>query len=57
LLQAKAPGELEAYRAFVLDLARSVAAAAHGGDEAEAAAIAKIEDALGSAGEPEGAAT
>jgi hypothetical protein len=57
LLQAKAPDELEAYRAFVLDLARSVAAAAHGGDEAEAAAIAKIEDALGSAGEPEGAAT
>jgi hypothetical protein len=34
----------------VLDLARSVAAAAQGGDEAEAAAIAKIEDALGSGG-------
>ena len=46
LLQAKAPEELDAYRAFVLDLARSVAAAAHGGDEAEAAAIAKIEAAL-----------
>ena len=57
LLQAKAPDELEAYRAFVLDLARSVAAAAHGGDDAEAAAIAKIEDALGSGGEPEGTAT
>jgi hypothetical protein len=46
LLQEKAPDELEAYRAFVLDLARSVAAAAHGGDDAEAAAIAKIEGAL-----------
>jgi hypothetical protein len=46
LLQEKAPDELDAYRAFVLDLARSVAAAAHGGDDAEAAAIAKIEAAL-----------
>ena len=46
LLQAKAPDELEAYKAFVLDLAHSVAAAAAGGDEAEAAAIAKIEAAL-----------
>ncbi len=46
LLQAKAPDELEAYRKFVLDLARSVAGAAHGGDEAESAAIAKIEGAL-----------
>jgi hypothetical protein len=46
LLQAKAPDELEAYRAFVLDLARSVAAAAPGGDEAEAGTITKIESAL-----------
>ena len=46
LLKAKAPDELEAYRAFVLELARSVAAAAPGGDEAEAAAVAKIESAL-----------
>ena len=46
LLKAKAPDELEAYRSFVLELARSVAAAAPGGDEAEAAAIAKIEPAL-----------
>lgn len=46
LLQAKAPAELEAYRAFVLELARSVAAAAPGGDEAEAGTIAKIEGAL-----------
>jgi hypothetical protein len=47
LLQSKAPDELEAYRSFVLDLARSVAAAAPGGDAAESGAIAKIEAALG----------
>jgi hypothetical protein len=47
LLQAKAPDELFAYRAFVLDLARSVAAAAPGGEEAEAATVAKVEAALG----------
>ncbi|MDX6410527.1 MAG: hypothetical protein QOE91_43 [Gaiellaceae bacterium] len=47
LLEQKAPDELAAYRAFVLDLARSVAAAAPGGDETESAAIAKIEAALG----------
>jgi hypothetical protein len=46
VLTAKAPDEVEAYRAFVLDLARSVAAAAPGGDEAESATIAKIEAAL-----------
>jgi hypothetical protein len=46
LLQSKAPDELEAYRRFVLDLARSVAAAAPGGDAAESGAIAKIEGAL-----------
>jgi hypothetical protein len=56
LLHEKAPDELEAYRAFVLDLARSVAAAAHGGDEAEAAAIAKIEGALDPGETPESAA-
>ncbi len=50
VLQAKAPGELEAYRSFVLDLARSVAAAAPGGDEAEGGAIAKIEGALAGSG-------
>jgi hypothetical protein len=51
LLQAKAADELDAYRSFVLDLARSVAAAAPGGDEAEAGAVAKIEAALGEADE------
>ena len=50
LLEAKAPDEVEAYRSFVGDLARSVAAAAPGGDEAEAGAIAKIEAALTSGG-------
>jgi hypothetical protein len=46
LLQSKAPDELEAYRTFVLELARSVSAAASGGDDTEAATIAKIEAAL-----------
>lgn len=46
LLQSKAPAELEAYRSFVIDLARSVASAAPGGDEAEAGTVAKIESAL-----------
>jgi hypothetical protein len=45
-LRAKAPDELEAYGAFVVDLARSVGKAAGGGDEAEAAAVAKVEAAL-----------
>jgi hypothetical protein len=48
LLREKAPDELEAYRSFVLALARSVAAAAPGGEEAEAGAIAKVASALGS---------
>ena len=46
LLHEKAPEELDAYRSFVLDIARSVSAAAGGGDQAEEAAIAKIEAAL-----------
>jgi hypothetical protein len=49
LLQEKAPDELDAYETFVLELAHSVAAAAGGGEKAEAAAIAKIEGALGTA--------
>jgi hypothetical protein len=47
LLRDKAPDQLDSYRTFVLELVRSVASAAGGGEEAEAAAIAKIEDALG----------
>ena len=47
LLEQKAPEELEAYRSFVLDLAQSVASAAGGGEEKEAAAVEKIRTALG----------
>lgn len=46
ILQSKAPDDLDAYRVFVIDLAKSVAAAAPGGDEAEAETVAKIEAAL-----------
>ena len=45
-LRAKAPDEVEAYRALVLEIAVSVGKAAGGGDDAEAAAIAKVEAAL-----------
>jgi hypothetical protein len=45
-LEAKAPDEVEAYKAFVLELAESVGKAAGGGDEAEAAALEKIRTAL-----------
>jgi hypothetical protein len=55
LLETKAPAELEAYCSFVLDLARSVAAAAPGGDDAEAGAIAQIQTALGGGAQPAGA--
>ena len=49
LLRSKAPDELDAYRGFVLELSRSVASAADGGDEAEATVIAKLEGVLGDA--------
>ena len=45
-LQAKAPDEVEAYRAFVLELADRVGRAAGGGDEAEATTLEKIRSAL-----------
>jgi hypothetical protein len=45
-LEQKAPGETDAYRAFVLEVARSVSAAAGGGDQSENEAIGKIETAL-----------
>jgi len=48
LLRDKAPDQLESYRAFVVELVRSVSSAADGGEDAEAAAIAKVEAALGS---------
>lgn len=46
ILQSKAPDDLDAFRVFVIDLAKSVAAAAPGGDVAEADAVATIEAAL-----------
>ena len=49
-LQSKAPDELESYRSFVLDVARSVADAASGGDAAESAEIEKIRSVLGGSG-------
>ena len=45
-LQAKAPGEVQAYRDFVLQVAQSVAAAAKDVDVEETAAIDKIRSAL-----------
>ena len=46
-LQAKAPDEVEAYKAFVLEVAAAVGKAAGGGDAAEGATIEKIRSALG----------
>ena len=45
-LQAKAPDEVEAYKAFVLEVAEAVGKAAGGGEAAEAATIEKIRAAL-----------
>lgn len=47
LLGAKAPDELEAYRALVLDVANAVAEAKGGVKDEERAAIEKVSDALG----------
>jgi hypothetical protein len=48
-LTAKAPNELPAYRAFVLEVAQKVAEAKGGVQEEETAAIARITEALGTA--------
>jgi hypothetical protein len=45
-LEAKAPEDLEAYRQFVVELARSVADAAPGGDPAEAGTVEKVRSAV-----------
>ena len=45
-LRAKAPDEVESYRAFVLELAEAVGRAAKGGDAAEATAIERVKAAL-----------
>jgi hypothetical protein len=47
ILQAKAPDELPAYRAFVLDVAESVGKAAEGGETTEAGTLDQIRSALG----------
>ena len=47
LLQAKAPDDLDDYRILVMDVAESVAAAAKGGEQAEAAEVEKIRQAVG----------
>jgi hypothetical protein len=48
-LEREAPDELDAYRSFVLDIARSVAGAAQGGDEHEAQVVERVRSALGTA--------
>jgi hypothetical protein len=45
-LEQKAPDEVDAYRSFVVEVARSVSKAAGGGEESESEAIGKIETAL-----------
>jgi len=45
-LESKAPDEMESYREFVVEVARSVADAAGGGETAEGGAIEKINSAL-----------
>jgi hypothetical protein len=47
ILESKAPDELDAYRAFVLEVAESVGNAAGGGETAESATLEKIRAALG----------
>jgi hypothetical protein len=46
ILESKSPQELEEYRSFVLELARSVSSAAGGGEEAETTVIQKVEQSL-----------
>jgi hypothetical protein len=45
-LESKAPEELDSYRQFVVEVARSVAEAAGGGEGAEAGALEKVRAAL-----------
>ncbi len=47
ILEAKAPDELDPYRAFVLEVAESVGSAAKGGEPAEAETLEKIKAAVG----------
>jgi hypothetical protein len=50
LLEQKAPEEVESYRSFVLEVARSVAEAAGGGDEAEGQVLQRVESAVRASG-------
>jgi hypothetical protein len=45
-LASKAPDELDSYRQFVVDVTRSVAEAAGGGETAESETIEKVSAAL-----------
>jgi hypothetical protein len=45
-LEQKAPDEVDAYKAFVVEVARSVSEAAGGGDQSESEAITKIQGVL-----------
>jgi hypothetical protein len=45
-LESKAPDELESYRQFVVDLAKSVADAAPGGETSETGAVEKVRSAV-----------
>jgi hypothetical protein len=45
-LEQKAPDEVDAYRSFVVEVAKSVAESAGGGEQTEGEAIGKIEGAL-----------
>jgi hypothetical protein len=47
ILESKAPDELDAYRALVLEMAESVGKAAAGGESAESATVEKIRSAVG----------
>jgi hypothetical protein len=47
ILEAKAPDELDAYRAFVVEVAESVGRAAKGGEAAEAETLDEIRAVLG----------
>ena len=47
ILETKAPDEVDAYRAFVLEVAESVGAAAKGGEAAEAGTLERIRAAVG----------
>jgi hypothetical protein len=47
ILESKAPDEIDAYRALVVDVATSVGEAAKGGEAAEAGTLEKIKTAVG----------